>query len=70
MAINGLKLSFYVILSMKLRRLLIIITTFAIAIGFMESAVVVYLREILYPGGFDFPLSPFPVNLAVTELFR
>lgn len=55
---------------MKLRRLLITITSFAIAIGFMESAVVVYLREILYPGGFEFPLSPFPVNLAITELFR
>jgi len=55
---------------MKLRRLLIIITTFAIAIAFLESAVVVYLREIMYPGGFEFPLSPFPVNLAITELFR
>jgi len=55
---------------MKLRRLLIIITAFAIAMGFLESAVVVYLREILYPGGFEFPLSYFPVNLAVTELFR
>ncbi|MCK4879155.1 MAG: hypothetical protein KAS82_00800 [Bacteroidales bacterium] len=55
---------------MKLHRLLITITTFAIAMGFLESAVVVYMREILYPGGFEFPLSPFPVNLAVTELFR
>lgn len=55
---------------MKLRQLLITITSFAIAVGFMESAVVVYLREILYPVGFEFPLSPFPVNLAVTELFR
>jgi hypothetical protein len=55
---------------MKLGRLLIIITTFAIAMGFLESAVVVYMREILYPGGFDFPLSPIPVNLALTELFR
>lgn len=55
---------------MKLRRLLIIITAFAIAMGFLESAVVVYLREILYPGGFEFPLSPIPVNLALTELLR
>ena len=38
--------------------------------GFLESAVVVYMRELLYPGGFDFPLSPIPVNLAVTELLR
>lgn len=55
---------------MKLRRLLIIVTSFAIAMGFLESVVVVYLREILYPEGFQFPLSPIPVNLALTELFR
>lgn len=55
---------------MKLRKLLIVVTAFAIAMGFLESAVVVYLREILYPGGFEFPLAPFPVHLAVTELLR
>jgi len=55
---------------MKLRRFLIIITAFAIAMGFLESAVVVYMREILYPGGFEFPLSPIPVSLSLTELFR
>ena len=49
---------------------IITITAFAIAMGFLEAAVVVYLREILYPGGFNFPLSPVPVNLALTELFR
>jgi len=38
--------------------------------GFLEAAVVVYMREILYPGGFNFPLSPIPVNLALTELLR
>lgn len=67
---NGFKDSFYVILSMKLRGLIITITAFAIAMGFLESAVVVYMREILYPGGFEFPLSPVPVYLAVTELLR
>ncbi len=56
---------------MKLRQQIIIITAFAIAMGFLESAVVVYLREILYPGElFDFPLPPFPGNLVVTELLR
>lgn len=55
---------------MKLRRLLIIITAFAIAMGFLESAVVVYLREILNPEGFVFPLSPIPGSLALTELIR
>lgn len=38
--------------------------------GLLECVVVVYLREILYPGGFKFPLSPVPVDLAVTELLR
>ena len=55
---------------MKLDRLLIIVTAFAIAMGFLESAVVIYMREMLYPGGFEFPLSPVPINLALTELFR
>ena len=55
---------------MKLRQLIITITAFAIAMGFLESAVVVYLREILYQGGFEFPLSPISLNLAITELFR
>jgi hypothetical protein len=56
---------------MKLRQQILTITAFAIAMGFLESAVVVYLREILYPGGlFEFPLPPFPGNLVVTELLR
>jgi len=55
---------------MKLRRLLIIVTAFAIAMGFLEAAVVVYLREILYPKGFAFPLQPITANLALTELLR
>lgn len=55
---------------MGLKRTILIVTLFAIAMGFLESAVVVYLREILYPEGFAFPLSPIPVNMAVTELLR
>ena len=51
-------------------RILFIITIFSIAMGFMESSVVVYLREILYPGGFDFPLAPINLHLAITELIR
>jgi hypothetical protein len=55
---------------MKLTRLLLTITAFAIAMGFLESAVVVYLRALLYPAGFDFPLSLMPVRLGVTEVLR
>lgn len=38
--------------------------------GFLESAVVVYLREIYYPGGFDFPLAPIDSHIAITEILR
>ncbi len=30
---------------------------FAVAMGYLEAAVVIYLREIWYPGGFYFPLK-------------
>ena len=30
---------------------------FAVAMGYLEAAVVVYLRQIYYPGGFVFPLN-------------
>lgn len=43
---------------------------FAVAMGFLESAVVVYLRAIYYPGGFAFPLGAMTPLHAVTELFR
>jgi len=59
-----------IITSSQLRNKIIIITAFAIAMGFLESAVVVYLREILYPDGFAFPLSLMPARLALTELLR
>ena len=49
---------------------LIIITLFAIAMGFLESAVVIYLREIMYPEGFNFPLAPIHPDLALTEILR
>jgi len=55
---------------MNLRNKIITITLFGIAMAFMESAVVIYMREILYPDGFEFPLAPIPVDLAVTELIR
>ncbi len=55
---------------MKLKRFLFTLTAFAIAMGFLESAVVVYIREILYPDGFGFPLSSMQGRLALTELLR
>lgn len=43
---------------------------FATAMAFLESAVVVYLRYLLYPNGFGFPLQPMPVTIAITEAIR
>ena len=43
---------------------------FAIAMGFLESAVVVYLREIYYPEGFEFPLMMMDGKMALTEVIR
>lgn len=54
----------------NLKNKLIIITVFAIAMALLESAVVIYLREIMYPEGFRFPLAPILPHLALTEVLR
>lgn len=46
------------------------ICLFAIAMGYLESAVVVYLREIFYPEGFAFPLKSMDGRITFTEVFR
>jgi len=52
-----------------------IAVVFSIAFGYIEAAVVVYLREIFYPDGFDFPLSISTIDsisrrLLLTEVGR
>jgi hypothetical protein len=46
------------------------LTIFSIAMGYLETSVVVYLRKLYYPNGFDFPLVPVPFDIAVTEFWR
>ena len=46
------------------------ITLFSIAMGFLEAAVVVYLRALYYPEGFDFPLVAIGEDIAITEFWR
>ena len=46
------------------------LTVFSIAMGYLESSVVVYLRKIYYPDGFKFPLIPITREIATTELWR
>lgn len=54
----------------KLYPILIWVTIFSIAMAFLETAVVIYLRELLYPDGFGFPLAPMPGRLVLTEVLR
>jgi len=51
-------------------RVIAYLTIFSIAMGFMESAVVVYLRALYYPDGFVFPLVPLESRILLTELLR
>ncbi|MBN1790700.1 MAG: hypothetical protein JW830_09405 [Bacteroidales bacterium] len=46
------------------------LTIFSIAMGYLESAVVVYLREIYYPSGFAFPVNPLSAKIGLTEVLR
>jgi hypothetical protein len=43
---------------MKSTRTILLVSVFAAAFAFVESSVVVYLRQIFYPHGFAFPLNP------------
>ena len=54
----------------QLRRKIFWLTAFAIAMGFMEAAVVVYLREIYYANGFQFPLTPVQPSIGMIEFLR
>lgn len=47
-----------------------IVGIFAVAMGFLEAIVVVYLREIYYPHGFSFPLTPIEPGIYGIELVR
>lgn len=46
------------------------LTVFGIAMGFLEAAVVVYLRDLFYPEGFAFPLKPMSLHALSTEYLR
>ena len=46
------------------------LTVFAVAMGFLEAIVVVYLRQIYYPGGFDFPLKMMSPEIITAEWIR
>ena len=56
-------------------KLFCVVVVFGIAFGYIEAAVVVYLRAIFYPAGFTFPLTEFAIGplwerLLLTEIGR
>ncbi len=46
------------------------ILLFSIAMGYLESAVVIYIRELYYPEGFAFPMKLISEKIMITEFFR
>jgi hypothetical protein len=46
------------------------LTAFSIAMGFLEAAVVVYLRKMYYPDGFRFPLTAIEPSIGLIEFLR
>ncbi len=46
------------------------LTIWGVVFGYMEAAVVVYLRDIYYPEGFSFPLVIIEDRILLTELLR
>jgi uncharacterized membrane protein len=57
-------------MSSTLKRNIFWLVLFSIAMGFLETAVVVYLRELYYPNGFSFPLVTMDSRVAIIELLR
>lgn len=57
-------------MSRKLAAQLICLSVFAIAMAYLESAVVVYLRALFFPNGFTFPLPVMDRHIVITELGR
>lgn len=55
---------------MTLFRRVVWLAIYAVAMAYVESAVVVYLRGIYYPEGFSFPIVIIPDRMALVEIGR
>lgn len=53
-----------------LTKKIIWLTIFSIAMGFMETVIVVYLRKLYYPAGFQFPLVAMDNGIIKAEFLR
>ncbi len=54
----------------QIHKTFIWITIFSIAMAFLETSAVVYLRKLYYPEGFDFPLKIMDKDIIIVEIFR
>jgi hypothetical protein len=54
----------------QVKRNLLLLFMFAVAMAYLEAAVVVYLRQIFYPQGFAFPIKRITLDLGLIELGR
>src|SRR3954466_7524604 len=52
------------------RRTMLWVSAYAIAMGVLEAAVVIYLRKLYFPGGFRFPMNMIGGDIVVVELWR
>ncbi len=53
-----------------LKRKLFWLISWAIAFGYIEASIVVYLRKIYYPAGFSFPVVLLEADIAAVEMIR
>lgn len=49
---------------------IITLTVFSVAMAFLETTVVIYLRKLYYPEGFDFPLKMMEFSVGKVEFLR
>ena len=57
-------------MKMELKKKIVWLTIFSIAMGFMETVIVVYLRKLYYPNGFNFPLVEMDLDILKAEFLR
>lgn len=53
-----------------MRNKVLLLTVFGLSMAYVEAAVVVYLRKIIYPEGFAFPLEAISMRLGAVEVGR
>jgi hypothetical protein len=56
--------------SSSVKRTLAWVSIFAVAMGMFETAVVIYLRKMFFPEGFNFPLVAVDTDIALVEFCR